>query len=64
MEKLPEIYRMRAKLLRTSLVLGIPAATFDQLVAPMRGKSEEEKEAIAAEILSKIMSEKAEDSHG
>ena len=55
---------MRAKLLRTSLDLGIPVATLDQLVAPMRGKSEEEKEAIAAEILRQITLEKAEDSHG
>ena len=55
---------MRAKLLRTSLDLGISAAVLNQLVTPMHGKSEEEKEAIAAEILSKIMLEKAEDSHG
>ena len=44
---------MRNKLLRTCLDKGMSASTVLQLVKPMAGKSNEEKERIAAEILKK-----------
>ena len=53
-QKLPEIYKNRSKLLRLSLDLGLSASEIHRLVHPMDGKSEEEKEAIAAELIKKL----------
>ena len=50
-QELPEIYKNRSKLLRLSLDLGLSASEIHRLVHPMDGKSEEEKEAIAAELI-------------
>ena len=53
-QKLPQIYEKRAQLLRLSLDIGLSAAELNQLVTPMEGKTEEEKEAIAAELFEKL----------
>lgn len=51
MEKLPAIYENRAKLLRLSLDMKISAVELNELVTPMKGKSEEEKEEIAKQLI-------------
>ena len=51
MEKLPAIYENRAKLLRLSLDMKISAVELNELVTPMNGKSEEEKEEIAKQLI-------------
>ena len=56
-QKLPEIYKNRAHLLRLCLDLGLSAAEINQLVTPMEGKTEEEKEAIAANLIRLLTSE-------
>ena len=53
-QKLPEIYRNRSQLLKVSLEKGLSAATLNKMVEPMRGKTEEEKEALAAELIKKL----------
>ena len=54
MKKIPAIYENRAKLLRLSLDMKISAAKFNELVTPMEGKSEEEKEEIAKQLLQEL----------
>ena len=54
MQKLPEIYKNRSRLLRKCLDLGLQASTILELVQPMEGKTEEEKESIAANIIEEI----------
>lgn len=58
MEKLPAIYENRAKLLRLSLDMKISAAEFNELVAPMETKSEEEKEKIAKQLFQELQSKR------
>ena len=58
MEKLPAIYENRAKLLRLSLDIKMSAAEFNELVTPMEGKSEEEKEEIAKQLLQELQSKR------
>lgn len=53
-QKLPEIYRNRALLLRRCLDLGLSASELDRMATPMEGKTEEEKEKIAAELIKKL----------
>ena len=53
-QPLPEIYKNRSKLLRLSLDKGLSASELNQLVDSMDGKSEEEKESIAAELILKL----------
>ena len=57
-EKLPAIYENRAKLLRLSLDMKISAAEFNELVTPMEGKSEEEKEEIAKQLFQELQSKR------
>ena len=54
MKKLPTIYENRAKLLRLSLDMKISAAELNELVTPMEGKSEEEKEEIAKQLFQEL----------
>ena len=54
MQKLPEIYKNRSRLLRKLLDLGLPVPTMREIIAPMVGKTEEEKEIIAANLIEEI----------
>ena len=58
MEKLPAIYENRAKILRLSLDIKMSAAEFNELVTPMEGKSEEEKEEIAKQLFQELQSKR------
>ena len=53
-QEVPAMYKNRNKLLKISTDLGLPSNILRQYTAPMRGKSEEEKEAIAAELIKKL----------
>lgn len=53
-QKLPEIYKNRAHLLKLSLDLDLSDTEFLKLVTPMEGKSEEEKEKMAQEIINML----------
>lgn len=44
----------RCEMLRLYLEKGISQSTFRELILPMEGKSEEEKEKIAEEIIQKL----------
>ena len=57
MKPLPDIYKNRAALLRLSLDMGLSAAEINELVTPMSGKSEEEKENMAQSIICRLKSE-------
>ena len=54
MEKLPAIYENRTKLLRLTLDMKISAAELNELVTPMEGKSEDEKEEIAKRLIRRL----------
>ena len=54
-QKLPEMYKNRARLLKLSLENNLSAAALNQMVAPMEGKSEEEKERMAEEMIEAIL---------
>lgn len=56
-KRVPEIYQNRRRLLRVAVDKKIPAADLHQLVMPMTGKTEEEKEEIAAQILQQLLPE-------
>ena len=58
MEKLSAIYENRAKLLRLSLDIKMSAAEFNELVTPMEGKSEEEKEEIEKQLFQELQSKR------
>lgn len=45
---------MRNKLLQKCMEMGMPNSSILEIVHPMKGKSQEEKEQIAAEILKKF----------
>ena len=53
-QKLPEKYINRSKLLKLSLDKGLSAATLLQMVTPMQGKTEGEKEAMAMELVKEL----------
>ena len=54
-QKLPEKYKFRSQLLKVSLEYGLSATTLDRMVKPMRGKTEEEKEQMAKELIESIV---------
>ena len=53
-KRIPPIFLNRNKLLKLANDKGISAAKLNELVEPMSGKSEEEKEAIAIQIIRKL----------
>lgn len=53
-QEVPEMYKNRYMLLKISTDMGLPSSILRQYTAPMRGKTEEEKEAIAAEAVKKL----------
>lgn len=53
-QEVPEMYKNRYKLLKISTDLGLPSSILRKYTAPMRGKSEEEKELIAKEAIKAI----------
>ena len=55
MQRVPEIYKNRNKLLKISTDLGLPSSILRQYTAPMRGKTEEEKERMAKEAIEDIV---------
>ena len=59
-QKLPEKYKHRSQLLKVSLDKGLSASEIHQLIHPMDGKPEEEKEAIAAELLKNLNEQEKE----
>ena len=50
-QKIPEMYKYRNKLLKISNDMGLQSSLLKQYTDPMRGKTEEEKEAIAADLI-------------
>ena len=54
-QEVPEMYKNRNKLLKISTDLGLPSSILRQYTAPMRGKSEEEKERMAEEMIEAIL---------
>ena len=54
-QEVPEMYKNRARLLKLSLENNLSAAALNQMVAPMEGKSEEEKERMAEEMIEAIL---------
>lgn len=51
MEQIPAIYQNRNRLLKIANDLQIPSSVLYQLTKSMRGKTEEEKEEIAKQLI-------------
>lgn len=57
---LPEPRNMRSMLLKVSMDMELSSRELYEMTLPMRGKSEEEREAIAAELVQRLLSAERE----